>query len=53
MDYCKNCEESSLRKTVPNRAKPAHECVFKLELYNDHEKCTCCDACADDCAMEV
>lgn len=30
-----------------------HACPFKREIHDDDSLCTCCDACAHECAMDI
>jgi hypothetical protein len=37
-----------------NLALPVHSCPYQADVNNDdRDYCTCCDTCADECAMDI
>jgi hypothetical protein len=36
-----------------NPANEAHECPFRTEIDDDYTECNCCDACTEQCAMDI
>ena len=36
-----------------NQAKKEHECPCAVKIRDNHQKCTCCDACKADCEQEL
>jgi hypothetical protein len=35
-------------------ALPPHQCPFKADVHDDTDfACNCCEACTDECAMDI
>ena len=48
------CVEYHTCSSCGNEGKPLHMCCYDSDIHNDHsDKCTCCNECEHNCAMEI